>query len=377
MLRAKSIKMQLVYFDARKIEDGGIGTYIQNIIKHLRSKKFVLKLILSHVSCKKYCALQDASPIFLKARNHSFREQIGFLRKIPPCDLFWSPHFNIPLLPIRAKKRLTTIHDLFHFSKYANLSFFEKKLASFLIHQAVKKSDHMITGSYFTKQELLALTTAKESTTTCIHYGVNKELFCVKKNDRIGQQSLTKYELPDRYFLCIGNQKEHKNLRGAFQAFALFLKKTSADIHLVSVGSGRGLRKVDSLETTLGQFPILNGRIHLLGKVESKELPLLYRKASFLLFPSFFEGFGLPPLEAMCCETPVIASNIESIKEVCKEAFLPVDPHNPYSIALAMERLWKEPELSRSLIEKGRERVQHYDWERCAEQHVKLIESII
>ncbi len=363
--------MKTVYLDARKIEDGGIGTYIQNIIKQVRSKTFELKLILRNASYKKYCASKDALPIFFDAQNFSFREQIGFWKTIPLCDLFWSPHFNIPLLPIRAKKRLTTIHDLFHFSKYAHLSFIEKKLATFLIKYAVKKSDHVITVSDFSRKELLAYTGAKKSTTTYIHNGVSKELFNVNKTPGIDS-------LPSPYFLCIGNQKEHKNLKGAFQAFALFLKKTGADIHLICVGSGKGMRRIDSLQNTLTQFQILNGRVHFLGKVNSKELPLLYQNARFLLFPSFFEGFGLPPLEAMCCETPVIASNIGSIKEVCNDAFLPIDPHNPLSIAGAMERLLvKEPQLSQSLIAKGIERVKQFDWERCADKHVKLIESIL
>lgn len=361
--------MKTVYLDARKIEDGGIGTYIQNIIKYMHSRQFELKLILPNASYKKYCGSKDIAPIFFNAKNFSFREQIGFWKKIPRCDLFWSPHFNIPLLPIRAKKRLTTIHDLFHFSKYARLNYVEKKLATFLINQAVKKSDHLITVSNFSKKQLLTFTEAQNLKTTCIYNGVSKEHF--NTNAASGIDSL-----PSSYFLCIGNQKEHKNLKGAFQAFALFLKNTGTDIHLVCVGSGSGMRRIDPLETIFKEFPILNGRVHFLGKVKSKELPLLYQNARFLLFPSFFEGFGLPPLEAMCCETPVIASNIESIREVCEEAFLPVDPHSPLSIATAMENLLKSPNLSKSLINKGKKQAKKYDWERCAKEHRELIESI-
>jgi glycosyltransferase involved in cell wall biosynthesis len=161
-----------------------------------------------------------------------------------------------------------------------------------------------------------------------------------------------------RYFLCVSNRRGHKNEAGLLKAFAAVV--VGNDVKLVLTG-----RPSPEVEAII-QEEELASRVVFTGLVPEDELPALYRGAIALVFPSFYEGFGLPVVEAMACGTPVITSDVTSLPEVAGGAALLVDPHSVQDIAAAMRRILTEPELGKELARKGVEQAKKFSWDDVA-----------
>ncbi|NGX30320.1 MAG: Glycogen synthase, partial [Candidatus Anoxychlamydiales bacterium] len=323
--------MKKICIDARMIESAGIGTYLKSILKNLKEKvlekeKFKIFLIVnSKVKEKKLEAYKWLSKnfelIFLDAPIYSIKEQILLPFKIPKCDLFFSPHFNIPIFPIRAKKRLVTIHDVYHLAFFSKLKFLEKIYAKFFIHKAAMQSDKIITVSNFSKSEILKYTKAKPDKIEVIYNTLNPiflnktKITDLKKN----KKKIDKYKIPKKYFLFVGSLKSHKNLLNLIKAYEE-MEKEYPDVYLVIVGRSKNLKNSIDIQEILDRNKTLSKKIKIISDLKDEDLASIYEKAIALVFPSYYEGFGYPPLEAMSMKCPVIASNRASIPEVCLSA---------------------------------------------------------
>jgi glycosyltransferase involved in cell wall biosynthesis len=340
--------------DARMAEHSGIGTCIRHIAPLLTSSFRVLLLVN-----KKGAAWCDGmEQIEASSSIYSLTEQWQLPLKIPKVDLFWSPHYNIPLLPIRAKKRLVTIHDACHLALSHYLSFPERLYAKVVMQAASRLSDRVLTDSLFSKQELSRF--LKTDDIYVVPMAVNKTHFQPAQNTVPIQQ---KYNLPSRFFLFVGNLKPHKNLLGLINAFE---QGAFPEHHLVLVG------KLHSLRHSIG--PIEGKRILVLDNVPDADLPALYTLADLFILPSFYEGFGLPPLEAMCCHCPTIVSQAASLPEVCGNASLYFDPHNTQDMIRAMKQGLDSRKI---LIEKGQKRVESFDWAKTTEEYKRHLLEIL
>lgn len=311
--------------DARMAYCSGIGTYIRELVPFLK-EEFRVILLVDELD-REWCT--DCEQILFNVPIYSVEEQVKFPFAIPKCSLFWSPHYNIPLLPIRAETRIVTIHDVCHL---VFGSFVEKMYARFVLNKALK-SDRVITVSQFSKQEIRNQFGFDE--TVVIPIGVDKKRFSPKD---VCQEVRKKYQLPQKYVLFVGSRKRHKNLE---QLQKIGLKD------LVIVGPG-------------------------IKHVEADDLPILYSMAEVFVFPSLYEGFGLPPLEAMSCGCPTACSRAASIPEVCGDASIYFDPMNLEEMAQAIQRARKG-----ELIEKGFERAKRFDWRKTAEKHMRLFEEVV
>lgn len=279
---------------------GGIGRYIGQLVARLPVE-----------------ALSFSAPVY------SLNEQLAFPWSVPPCDLFWSPHFNAPLLPIRAKKRVVTLHDLYHLDQLAQFSWCRRLGVKWLISSALRRADLVITVSNFSKRRLLH------------HFPqVSVEVIPLGGDHLVGIEPIAVKLVHQPFFLFVGSHKPHKN------------------------------RKL------LDGLPIVDA----MGQYSEGELVWLYSQAEALIFPSLYEGFGLPPLEAMSLGCPVIASRAASIPEVCGSAALYFDPHSRDSLAEAISRLPRERE---ELIAKGKERARRLTWRLCAQRHMELIRDCL
>lgn len=319
--------------DVRMAFSSGIGTYIREIVPFLKQFRVTLLVDkLGHEWCKEFEQIVFDAPIY------SIKEQALYPLKVPRCDLFWSPHYNVPLLPIRAKKRIATIHDVCHLVFGSPL---EKLYAKFVMGRA-HRSDKVITVSQFSKKEIERF--LGKGNLEVIPIGVNRDRFTRKKANASLRE---KYQLPKRFVLFVGNQKPHKNINGLVRAFA---KVKVPDLELVLVGKGTRI-----------------------GQVEDQDLPAFYSMAEAFVFPSFYEGFGLPPLEAMSCGCPTVVSNAASMPEVCGDASLYFNPSNDDEIAAAIEKAVAHPQR---LIEMGLERVKQFNWKETAERHMRIFEEV-
>jgi glycosyltransferase involved in cell wall biosynthesis len=328
--------MQLV-LDARMVSHSGIGRYIRYLIPLLLKRKDIHLTLLGN---KK--DLTDRYPrttvVEMRSSVYSPFEQLEFVARVPPCDVLWSPHYNAPLFRTKAKTTVVTIHDLFPFSPYAGkagMNFLKRSYARFLLKNAVNRSDRLIAVSGATLAEMKKLSGPTAKNTSVIHHYIDPAFRRSKTAGRLPKEISRK---GGKYLLYVGNVKPHKNILGILGAFSRIGKEVPK-LKLVIAGKKDGFitgmknwdRLLDKLE--------LRDRVIFTGILSDIELVALYNHAQALVFPSFYEGFGYPPLEAMACGCPSVVSRIPPLKETCGAAAVYVDPASVTGIADGIARV--------------------------------------
>lgn len=316
--------------DGSLIQGYGISTYIRSLLPTLE-ENFSLTLLP------------------YKAPLYSVREQFALWRHIPPCDIFWSPHINVPLFPIPAKKRLTTIHDTFHLTPLAPI--YTRLLAKPFYYTACRASDAILTVSQFSKNELLTYCKAPAHKIEVIPLGINP-------NPLLQKDASLKYELPTSYILGVGSMKPHKNIDRLIQAY-------------------EALNPVEKLVLVGKKIKTANPSILSLGYVEEEDLPALYAGATLFVFPSLYEGFGYPPLEAMAAGCPVLISSAGSLPEVCGEAAYYVNPSSVSSIQKGLAFLLNNRPYLEELKRKGFYRAQTFCLSQTRVSTLKFLERLL
>jgi glycosyltransferase involved in cell wall biosynthesis len=373
--------MKSITIDARMLNASGIGTYIRNILPQIifSFPDAGINLLGNQSALRKLSSANNSNVMLTDAVSpvYSITEQIELFRKTPgQVSLFWSPHYNTPLF-IRAKKRLVTIHDVNHLVFLNRLNLQQKIYAKFMMDFAVKFSDTIITVSDFSKSEIAKRTKVDEEKISVIHNGIDTELFKPLDN----QQSVDtkdKFGLPDKFILFVGNVKPHKNLRRLLMAYEVVFNRGLEDHYLVIAGEKEGFITGDKeIFSVVHNNQDLKERVRFSGYVDNADLPLLYNAASVFVFPSLYEGFGLPPLEAMACGCPTVVSNAASLPEVCGDAAYYVDPNDTESISEGMYKILTDNSLRQHLIKKGLERAKLFSWKKSGGDHIKVFEAIL
>lgn len=339
--------MKTLCIDARMAFSSGIGTFIRELVPLLNQYPFKVILLVKDLD-QKWC--NGIEQIVFNAPIYSIKEQIQFPYKIPHCDLFWSPHYNVPFLGIRAKKRCVTIHDVCHLV-YGH--FGQRMYAKTLVTRALQ-SDNVITDSQFSSSEIRRFF-PRSKEIRVVPIGVNQTQFRKQWNTK----TLEKYKLDKKFILYVGNAKKHKNVETFLRALDYI---SIPDLECIIVGKF--------------QSQIHTKNVRVLESVTNDELPVLYSMAEAFVFPSLYEGFGLPPLEAMACGCPTIVSNAASLPEVCGNASLYFDPMSSQSLADALFKVLTNIQLKNALIQKGKERAQEFVWTKAAEKYRRLFEEL-
>jgi glycosyltransferase involved in cell wall biosynthesis len=276
-------------------------------------------------------------------------------------DVFHSPDF-IP--PLRGRGRsVITIHDL-AFLIYPH--FLTKEAAKYYgqIDRAVRHADHIVAVSQSTKRDLVRMLGAPEDKISVI-YEAADPLFQPMDPAEAWQHVHTLYDLPEAFILFVSTIEPRKNIGGLLRAYRRLRDDYKLTPALVLAGAPGWLSEdvhilVDKLD--------LKPHCFFLGRVDSHDLRFLYNAARCLVHPAFYEGFGLTPLEAMACGTPVIVSNVSSLPEVVGDAAMLVDPQCDDEITVALWRLLTDADLRASLRAKGLQRAAAFSWQRAAEQ---------
>ncbi len=281
---------------------------------------------------------------------------------IQPNYISFESFFHIPTY--------TFIHDLSHirykeFHPKDRVEYFEMKL-----QRSVEKSAKIIAISEFTKREIVSLGLCEPQKIEVIYNGVDESFTPTSKE--AFEPLAKKYGVGFRdYFLFVGTLEPRKNLKNLLIAYLEYVNRTKNPTPLLLAG-GMGWRS-EHFNDIL-QKALASGYVKRLGYVSDAELVRLYGGAKAFVFPSFYEGFGLPPLEAMACGTPVIASNASSIPEVVGEAGLLIDPNNPKSIEKALLRLDEDEDLRLRLQTLGLQRSKTFRWEKAAKKLLTLVQ---
>jgi glycosyltransferase involved in cell wall biosynthesis len=360
--------------DARMANHSGIGTYIRHLLPAL-SRLTTMEYISNSNS-----RMNDVSgkAVTVEAGIYSIKEQLQIPPSVPSCDVFWSPHYNIPLAPIAAEKRLVTIHDVYHLAYYAQLDIKQKLYAKTMLNLAVRISDLIITVSEFSRQEIIKYTGAKAEKIRVIPNGVDIARF--KKDPSLeDQQSVRqRYQLPEQYILYTGIVKPHKNLLNLLKAYKQLLKQPGMQQYrLVLCGKYEGfIIGITDLPAIIKEMG-LDKQVVIAGYVDEEDLSIVYNMASLFVLPSFYEGFGLPPLEAMASKCPVVVSQAASLPEVCGDAACYIDPYSTDGICRGMFEVLKDTELQKELVKQGEQRVQLFSWQQSVKAHEQVIQDLV
>ena len=361
-----------IVVDARMINASGIGRYLQTILPGIISH-FKNTIVLGDRNLINKTLEIDANIISFDNPIYSLSEQIKYTQIIPECDLFFSPHYNTPLLPIKAKHRIVTIHDVFHLAFYNELSLPQKIYSKIVLNSALKKSDKIVTVSNFSKNEILRYTNIKyENKISVIYNGVNFN------EEKIGKK--IDDDIQSSYFLFVGNVKPHKNLKRTLEAYKLFLSRYRNLENIpkfIIVGKKEGFITGDNVTDFVEKDPALRETVQFTGWISDDKLKELYRNALALVFPSYYEGFGFPPLEAMAMNCAVIASDCACIPEICKEAALYFNPFEIISIMEKMEKIFINKNIRNDLIIKGKKRISEFSSKKTIQEHIELFEQYL
>jgi glycosyltransferase involved in cell wall biosynthesis len=320
-----------ILVDSRWVGQHGIGRFALQIIPRLRRSGIVLEELAPFPS------LHPLEPIRLSWQ---------IARRGP--DVYFSPGFNPPLWS--TAPFVFMIHDLIHLRFARDYGWRQRVYYERVVRPATRRASAVLTVSEFSQSAILDWAHVPESKVQVVSPGV-AEGFSLK---------VKPLSLPYVYFLYVGNRKPHKNVPRLLEAFS----RASLDPEIRLVLSGNPDRETAGLASRLG----LGERVVFFGPVAEEDLPRLYRGAIALVFPSLLEGFGLPPLEAMACGTPVIISNSSSIPEVVGDAGLMVDPYDVEALANAMRRVLADGGLRSTMSARGIERAKTFSWDRAAEQ---------
>jgi glycosyltransferase involved in cell wall biosynthesis len=264
------------------------------------------------------------------------------------------------------QKQIITVHDILPI-KYPESCPRMKYYFYYSLPILLNNSQAIICDSENTKKDIIAYHEIKDKPIYVIYMGFNRQRFYPRENGTVQKQ----YGLTN-YLLYIGDLRPYKNLERSLEAFArLNLRKFK-----FVIGGKKDPRFYPRVEKKMGEL-FLKDRVVFLDYVPEKDLPHLYSEAAAFVFPSLYEGFGMPPLEAMACGCPVVVSNAASLPEVCGDAAYYVDPYDVESIAQGMHKVLTDEALKRNLIEKGLERVKLFSWEKSAKEHLKVFEEVL
>lgn len=376
----------------------GLGRYTQevvdNIIKIASSEDGVIFNYVVFLNPENYDEFVSDAPNVKKVRLnigwYGFKEQVlmPFYILKEHLDLMHFPHFNVPILtPV---KFVVTIHDLIltHFPtvRATTLSPLKYKFKNFLyrlvILNAIFRARKIITVSNFTKNDLIAQFKVNPDKIAVTYEGVanlakGRDSLFVAKLDN--QETLEQYNIPQNFLLYVGNAYPHKNLEFLLNTFSR-LRKERPEFCLVLVGKNDYFYskvRESARRLNLWQPNNSNNPVIFPGYVPDAQLEVLYQEARLYIFPSLYEGFGLPPLEAMARSCPVLSSNRSSLPEVLEDAALYFNPEDADDALAKINLLLGDENLRRELVAKGLGQAKKYNWWECAHETLMIYKKVL
>ncbi|MCX6766209.1 MAG: glycosyltransferase family 1 protein [Candidatus Moranbacteria bacterium] len=370
-------------FDARCLEEeniSGVGEYALELLKNILKLDSLNQYIIFSNSFRqkngRHFEWINAHPN-AKLKRFSFPNKVFNLcfwylnwpkidKLIGGVDVFFAPNINF-LSVSDACRLVTTFHDL-SFERYPHFFPLKTRLwhKYFVNPRKISRiAKGMIAVSESTKKDLEEIYQVRKENIQVIPHGISQDFRAMEKNDPKLAATRKKYGLPQKFIFFLGNIEPRKNISSIIEAYKSVVLKNPklSEYKLVLAGN------INSLCRDL----IEKEDVKICGYIEREDRPYVYNLASLFVYPSFFEGFGLPILEAMACGTPVIASNNSSLPEVSGKATLPIDPNRPAELAEAMENILIDENLYNKFKKRGIAQAQKFSWEKCAKETLAVI----
>ncbi|MDD3190204.1 MAG: glycosyltransferase family 1 protein [Candidatus Pacebacteria bacterium] len=377
----------IIGIDIRMLAKGGktgVEEYTCNLLENMLSLDKSICFKLFYNGFKKqgidynWTQLSNVEVVNLKVPNKALDASLRFFdfpkmeKLIGKIDKFFSPHIFLSSVGPESEK-IVTFHDL-SFEKYPEFYSKQKNFWHFSMDpkRQAQRADKIIAVSESTKQDLTECYGIDPQKISVIYSGLNPEA-TKDISEKQKEEIKTKYRLPENFILYLGTIEPRKNIKSLISAFdeskrSGFLK--NSDMKLIIAGSKGWLYK-----EILGMPEKLKSQKDIIftGFVEEKDKSALYNLARLFVYPSFYEGFGFPPLEAMAQGTPVITSNISSIPEAVANAAITINPYNTDELLNAIESVLQDEKLSSELINLGKKRIEKFNWEKCGRETLDYI----
>jgi glycosyltransferase involved in cell wall biosynthesis len=372
-----------IVIDARHVRDFGIGTYIGSLVQALSAIDTTNRytLVTNPGDVRALHGLPDnfSTSIYVR-RDDSLVDNILFpmyLRGLSP-DLVHLPLNRVPLLMIQPY--VVTVHDLANlFFGWEEYSRFRIQLRRYRLIRGLVRASRVIAVSEATRRDVGNLAGVAPHRLRMVYNAPNPGFLEQDGADSAEERRriMERYQIQYPFLLYAGNIRRHKNIPRLVEAFAVVREQLAShpvyhDLRLVIIGD------------TISQFPavrqtVIRSRVEqmvrFLGFVPLETLRCFYQSAAAFVFPSRYEGFGLPPLEAMACGTPVVASNVSSLPEVVGDAAVLVNPENVFDIVRGIRDVLLDEPLRAELIRKGREQASRFSWSRTARQVLEIYQE--
>ncbi len=271
--------------------------------------------------------------------------------------------FNFIIPPGVKGKTVTIVHDMAYLSYPDTVADRTRKWLLWNMEKSCKRADKIVTVSEFSKREIIKYLNIKEEKIVVMPNGVDGDFFYPRQKEEI-EQIKDRFQIKKEYFLYLGTLEPRKNIERLLEAYARLREEREENIPFLVLAGQKGwlYDSIFQLVEKLG----LKEQVLFTGYIKQEDVPALLSGAIAFIFPSLYEGFGMPPLEAMACGTAVITSNTSSLPEVIGEAGILINPYSVEEIKEAMKKVWKEKDLAERLRKAGRERAREYTWERSA-----------
>ena len=355
----------------------GVGHYTKNLTRELLSYNtnsreliFIIKeRIKINLKRKRNNIIR-----FCNAIMHLFWEQLAipvFLRK-NGINLFHSPAFVCPLIKICPT--IITIHDMAYLlypGKFVNAY---RRYLKFWVPLCVKVADKVITDSFCSKRDIIRLLKIPEEKIEVVYLGKDSSFKQITDKALIDEFCI-KHGIKKKFILHVGTLEPRKNITGLIKAYSIFKKENNeCDFNLVIAGEKGWM--YSSIFALVEKLKLENS-VTFIGYIEDGELPILYNAAKVFVYPSLYEGFGLPVLEAMACGIPVITSNTSSLPEIVGDAGIMVDPRDSAALAAAIQKVILDNDLREEMIRKGLKKAENFSWEKTAKETTQIYNKVL
>ncbi len=352
--------------DARALGSSGIGRYLREVLaRMLADPRFApVTLLGAPDELRAFVAGQGGEErVRVESYPHGFYSPGAHLHWVARrasaaarADVTFFPHYDAPFLRF-PRRSVVTVHDLIHFRFPGVFPAWKRALAGRVLDRVVARAAHLLTVSEATRRDLVERCPAAAAKTGVVPNGVTPFFHAAGPGESVGPPPV-----PGPFLLCVGNRKPHKNVRAAVDVLAR-LRRERPELRLVVVG--RRFERSDEVTARAEECGVRDALVEL-DEVDDRTLRGLYRACEVFLFPSLYEGFGLPVLEAMACGAPVVASDRSSVPEVVGDAGLLADPLDADAMAGAVRRLQSDPALRAEMVTRGHRRASMFTWDRSA-----------
>ncbi len=365
-----------IAIDARGInwyKGTGIGTYTDNVVKNLLElyKDNYYRLYWSEEVHD--CYKRDNVDIILTAKKHpKFFEQNYFYSDLEreSMDIYHVPQNGIGLNTDIHCKKVITVHDLIPYIMPETVG--KGYLLKFLreVPNIIQNVDGIITVSEYSKRDILRFFPIDPNKIFVTPLAADS-IYRPLDKDYCKNLLKSKYSLEKPFILYIGGFSARKNVKALINSFIKIISNTNEDYNLVIAGA-----KKDLGEYLSSEYSYLASKIIFTGFIPQEELPVFYNACEVFVYPSLYEGFGLPPLEAMSCGAPVITSNVTSIPEVVENSGLLINPYSEDELTQSLEKLLNDESLRKNLSESGLKQASKFSWKITAEKTFEAYEQI-